>query len=93
MSDRTPEEILKGPYGPAPRAAERIFDEFSTTRKAGFGLGLSTSRRFARAMCADLILDRRWIRGACFVVTLPAGMISAANADPAPVKEIPCKAA
>lgn len=26
MSDRTPEEILKGPYGPTPRAAERIFD-------------------------------------------------------------------
>jgi AcrR family transcriptional regulator len=26
MSDRTPEEILKGPSGPTPRAAERIFD-------------------------------------------------------------------
>ncbi len=26
MSDRTPEDILKGPYAPAPRAAERIFD-------------------------------------------------------------------
>lgn len=26
MSDRTPEDILKGPYSPTPRAAERIFD-------------------------------------------------------------------
>ncbi|MGH1558609.1 TetR/AcrR family transcriptional regulator [Caulobacter segnis] len=26
MSERSPGEILKGPYGPGPRAAERIFD-------------------------------------------------------------------
>ena len=48
MTDRTPEEILKGPYGPAPRAAERIFD---TARELFYREGI-------RAVGVDEIVTR-----------------------------------
>jgi signal transduction histidine kinase len=53
----------------------RIFDEYNskaTNLSVNFGLGLSTSRRFARLMGGNLIFDQRWTSGACFVVELAA---------------------
>jgi len=48
MSKRTPEEILAGPYGPGPRAAERIFD---TARELFYREGI-------RAVGVDEIVTR-----------------------------------
>lgn len=58
-----------------PAAASRLFGEFAArgSGRVNFGLGLSTSRRFARAMGGDLTLDPRWTGGACFVLDLPRG--------------------
>ncbi|WP_184717447.1 TetR/AcrR family transcriptional regulator [Caulobacter sp.] len=48
MSKRTPEEVLSGPYGPAPRAAERIFE---TARELFYREGI-------RAVGVDEIVTR-----------------------------------
>ncbi|NQE64403.1 TetR/AcrR family transcriptional regulator [Caulobacter sp. RHG1] len=48
MSKRTPEEVLSGPYAPAPRAAERIFD---TARELFYREGI-------RAVGVDEIVTR-----------------------------------
>jgi two-component system sensor kinase FixL len=57
--------------GVSPRIAERLFDPFCTTKAAGTGLGLASSRTIARAHGGAL--DYRPIQpsGSCFVLTLP----------------------
>jgi len=70
--------------GIPPREAERIFQPFtrgSSSHAAGgtvasvhqgVGLGLAISRRLARDLGGDLLLDRAGGPGATFVLTLPA---------------------
>jgi len=69
--------------GIEPARAATLFGEFAApgSGRANFGLGLSTSRRFARAMGGELTLDPRWRAGACFVLDLPRGQGEAGPVD------------
>lgn len=53
--------------------AERIFEPFFSTKEAGegTGLGLSISRSIAEAHGGKLLLERRPVQGAVFVLCLP----------------------
>ena len=70
--------VLDDGCGISPADRERIFDDYVSGSGPGpsgnFGLGLSTSRRFARALGGDLMLDARWKGGACFTLTLPEAL-------------------
>jgi signal transduction histidine kinase len=63
--------------GIGPEQARRLFKPFSKSAKEaaesapGVGLGLALSRRLARGMGGDLVLDTGVPDGACFVFTLP----------------------
>jgi signal transduction histidine kinase len=61
--------------GPGIAAAdqERIFERFESAHpeKSGSGLGLAISRRLARSMGGDVILDSAEGQGARFTLTLP----------------------
>jgi signal transduction histidine kinase len=63
--------------GIGPEQARRLFKPFSKSAKEaaesapGVGLGLALSRRLARGMGGDLVLDTSVSDGACFVFTLP----------------------
>jgi signal transduction histidine kinase len=65
--------------GVRPEDAERIFEPFVqgaaglTRRHGGTGLGLPISRRLARLMGGDVMLDRSGASGAVFTLRLPAG--------------------
>jgi signal transduction histidine kinase len=66
-------------HGPgiSPRESHRLFQPFSKSARdaansaPGVGLGLSLSRRLARAMGGELELDGNKSDGACFVLRLP----------------------
>ncbi len=53
--------------------ADRIFDPFFTTKSAGTscGLGLSVCQALIDRAEGTITLDRSYLNGACFVVTLP----------------------
>jgi signal transduction histidine kinase len=63
--------------GIGPEQARRLFKPFSKSAKEaaesapGVGLGLALSRRLARGMGGDLVLDTSVPDGACFILTLP----------------------
>lgn len=63
--------------GVAPDEAQRIFDAFeqgpagTAPGRVGTGLGLTISRRLARAMGGDVVCEPPAGRGACFVFTMP----------------------
>ena len=61
--------------GVAPADAERVFDKFERlgAREPGTGLGLYISRRLARAMHGDVVIESGAGEGARFVFTLPGG--------------------
>ena len=66
-------------YGPGIGSDDlkRLFQPFSKSAKdaaesaPGVGLGLSISRRLARNMSGDLVLNRSVTGGACFELILP----------------------
>ena len=61
--------------GIAAEDQSRIFDKFERvdpTEPGGSGLGLYISRRLARAMGGDIVVDSAQGQGARFVLTLPA---------------------
>ena len=66
-------------YGPgiAPASVRRVFQPFNKSSAAaaetapGIGLGLALSRRLARSLGGDLILDASWTQGAGFELSLP----------------------
>jgi signal transduction histidine kinase/CheY-like chemotaxis protein len=76
--------------GIEPEARERIFEEFeygspTAARAGGSGLGLSVSRRLARMMGGDLVLDRTAIgEGSRFLLTIPAP-VATEQPQPAPI--------
>lgn len=94
------DEVLKpGPHvrvvvrdrgcGIAPENMARLFREAFSTKTDGNGLGLTTCRRFIRALGGDLRAESRLHAGTEFSVLLPAvaapeGPAAAAH-DPAPV--------
>jgi signal transduction histidine kinase len=51
---------------------ERLFTPFVTGKPSGVGMGLSISRKIARAHGGDLVLERS-LSGASFLLTLPLG--------------------
>jgi signal transduction histidine kinase len=60
--------------GIAPEDQARIFDKFARvdpSEPGGSGLGLYISRRLARAMGGDIVVDSAPGEGARFVLTLP----------------------
>jgi two-component system sensor histidine kinase HydH len=59
-------------YGLAPRAAERAFDDFFTTKSHGSGLGLFFVKRVAEAHGGDVLLSSRPGRGTEARIWLPA---------------------
>ncbi len=89
--------VIDNGGGVDPAKADTLFGEFAApgAGRANFGLGLSASRRFARAMGGDLTLDPRWTAGAAFVLDLCAGQAGAGPADAAAGKDraLPCEAA
>jgi signal transduction histidine kinase len=60
-----------------PDQSRRLFKPFSKSAKEaaesapGVGLGLALSRRLARGMGGDLVLDEATSGGACFILTVP----------------------
>jgi C4-dicarboxylate-specific signal transduction histidine kinase len=55
-----------------PREAERVFDEFFTTKTEGLGLGLSISRSIVEAHGGRIRLHENSSTGATFRFTIPA---------------------
>lgn len=82
-------EIRDDGVGIAPEDQETIFAAFQQgapppgQAREGLGLGLSIARRFAQAMDTEIALRSAPGRGACFSLTLPAGL-RRAPAPPAP---------
>jgi two-component system C4-dicarboxylate transport sensor histidine kinase DctB len=57
--------------GVPPSFRERVFEPFVTGKPSGVGMGLSISRKIARAHGGDLVLDTTKNPGASFLLTLP----------------------
>ncbi|HQS69584.1 MAG: hypothetical protein B7Y36_02400 [Novosphingobium sp. 28-62-57] len=67
--------------GIGPEQAERVFEKFERLGRSGdggSGLGLYISRKLARAMGGNLVVERGTNGGARFVLTLPADRAAAA---------------
>lgn len=59
---------------------ERLFTPFATTRGQGLGLGLTLSESLAESMGGRLrLISQPTLRGACFELTLPLSVSSAAT--------------
>ena len=67
-------EVAVSDNGPGVPLAvsSRLFDAFFTTKREGFGLGLSISRSIAEAHEGNLTVGPNTPRGATFRLTLPA---------------------
>lgn len=89
--------VIDNGRGVDPARAATLFGEFADRGdgRGNFGLGLSTSRRFARAMGGDLTLDPRWTGGAWLELDVPRGQAAAGPvaAVVGPSGEVPCEAA
>ena len=74
--------------GIAPRLLERIFQPFVqgdsgyTRAHSGTGLGLTISRRLARLMSGDLVVESIEGEGSCFTLRLPAASSAPPNEAP-----------
>ena len=64
-------EVCDNGPGISTEIAQRLFDPFCTTKPAGTGLGLASSRTIARAHGGTLEHRANPPRGACFVLRLP----------------------
>jgi two-component system sensor kinase FixL len=51
--------------------ADKIFDQFQTSKKAGMGIGLSLSRSIIEIHGGKLLLDKTHQNGAVFSFELP----------------------
>lgn len=66
-------EVADSGPGVAQDRTNQVFEPFATWRPGGTGLGLSTSRRFARDLGGTLSCRNRTQGGAVFTLTLPVG--------------------
>ncbi len=64
-------EVRDNGPGISPEIAQRLFDPFCTTKTAGTGLGLASSRTIARAHGGTLEHRPNTPDGACFLLRLP----------------------
>ena len=75
-------EVTDSGVGIAPDKLGDIFDPFtqadsSVTRKfGGTGLGLTISRRFARALGGDIVVNSEYGKGSTFMVTVETGSLN-----------------
>jgi two-component system sensor kinase FixL len=65
-------EVRDNGPGISPDIAQRLFDPFCTTKTAGTGLGLASSRTIARTFGGTLEHRPNLPSGACFVLRLPS---------------------
>ena len=71
-------EFIDEGQGMTPRQMRRAFDRYYRAKavlesgKGGFGIGLCTSREFARAMGGDLAVRANSPRGCVFTLSLPS---------------------
>jgi two-component system sensor kinase FixL len=65
-------EVRDNGPGISPDIAQRLFDPFCTTKAAGTGLGLASSRTIARTYGGTLEHRPNVPTGACFVLRLPS---------------------
>jgi two-component system sensor kinase FixL len=65
-------EVRDNGPGISPDIAQRLFDPFCTTKMAGTGLGLASSRTIARTYGGTLEHRPNHPSGACFVLRLPS---------------------
>ncbi|MGH6628259.1 MAG: response regulator, partial [Burkholderiales bacterium] len=84
-ADATPQlaiDVIDSGIGIAPEKLETMFDPFvqadsSVTRRfGGTGLGLTISRRFARALGGDIVARSTIGRGSTFTVTVDTGPLA-----------------
>ena len=54
-------------------AQDTIFEQFAkgNSFKQGIGLGLTVARKIAQRLGGDLMLDKQYTQGACFILSLP----------------------
>lgn len=64
-------EVIDTGSGMTPRARERMFDAFFSTRNGGSGLGLSTVRKIVEAHHGTIQCDSEPGRGTRFTISLP----------------------
>jgi len=64
-------EVADNGPGLAPRARERLFQPFASTRSGGTGLGLAIAREILRAHGGEIQLERSDAQGTCFRLRLP----------------------
>jgi two-component system, sensor histidine kinase len=89
--------VLDTGDGVAPDMRERIFNAFeqgpsaAAHGRSGTGLGLTISRRLARAMGGDVVCTPAADGGACFVFTMPCQPAAAAPAQSAQTGPAPGK--
>jgi hypothetical protein len=90
-------DVIDTGIGIPPEKLDAIFEPFvqaetSTTRKfGGTGLGLTISRRFARAMAGDIVVHSETGKGSVFTITFDPGSL-AAYACSIPSKPQPVRA-
>ncbi|WP_437203046.1 sensor histidine kinase [Planctomicrobium sp. SH664] len=69
-------EIIDTGCGIAPKALEKIFDVFFSTKPSGSGLGLPTVRKIIEAHGGTIQCESEPGRGTRFTLSLPAGQTS-----------------
>jgi signal transduction histidine kinase len=64
-------DVIDSGPGIAPELCERVFDAYFSTKKAGTGLGLATTRQLVREHGGRIHVHSKPPHGTCFTILLP----------------------